>query len=506
MKTKYGWAVAVLAMAVTVAVALIVVLQPPVKKSAVEPVKESVPVAQPQVDRSADAVAKIGDYVITRGQLEERLVRAIQPREAEYAEEIKPVTAEAILREMLAEKAMSMEGRQLGYLNDEAIHQRIEELQQGRLAMMVQESLFPEPPSVDAAEVDRLMKERPQLSREQATSFAQRAAGMKIFEQFHSKLVEKFHLKKVQSSFAQAAQIHQRLLERPVTPRGPGEYWIRNSQVRDELSEKDKNLVLATYDGGQYTLKDWFNVICNMAPPRRPGDLSTPAGVERLLDLALRAPILVAEAKVRGYDKDEKLRADIRQREDQELLSKLQEEKTKGVGEPAPEQVKAYFEKNQERFAQPAAVKISQIWCENLQAAQGLQATLDKGEDFETARKAHSIQKEEEPHNVSAIGEGLFWAELWKADPGQMIGPMRGFYSSGVKWRIVKILEKTPAKVQPYSEQVANSVKWAMMGEQRQRVLEDCRTELLAKYPHEIFGDKMQDMDPLEIAMSKGNK
>jgi hypothetical protein len=463
----------------------------------------SPPPAKESAGESPGTVAKIGAFVITRAELEERLVREIRPREEEFVTESKPVTAEATLRVMLAEEAMSLEGRQLGYLKDDAIHQRMQELEQSRLAAMVQNSLFPGPPAVDAAEVDRLLKERPGLKREQATLLAQRAAALKIFNAFYGKLTEKFHLQKARDNFATAAQIHQRLLLRPVEKRGPGEYWIKNSQIRNELSEKEKSLVLATYEGGQFTLYDWFHAIGNIAPPRRPGDLGTPAGVERLLDSALRVPILVAEAKTRGYDKDPKLRAEIRQREDREMLWKVQEEKLKGIKEPTAEQIKAYFEKSPERFGQAARLKISQIWCENLPAAQEVKAALDKGEDFESLRKARSLQKQEEPHNVSAIGEGIFWAELWKADPNQTIGPVRGFYGSGVKWRIVRILEKTPAKVQPYSDQIANGVKWAMMSEQRQRLLEDYQKELLAKYPHEIFADRIKGMDPLEIAARK---
>jgi hypothetical protein len=71
---------------------------------------------------------------------------------------------------------------------------------------------------------------------------------------------------------------------------------------------------------------------------------------------------------------------------------------------------------------------------------------------------------------------------------------------------MVRILEKTPAQAQPYSEQIANGVKWAMISEQRQRLLEDYQKELLAKYPHEIFADRIKNLDPLEIAMNKTEK
>jgi len=265
-------------------------------------------------------------------------------------------------------------------------------------------------------------------------------------------------------------------------------------------------LVLARYDGGTFMLRDWFQLLDNIAPPRRPQDLSTPAGIEKLLDGALRLPLLVAEAKARGYDKDEKLRREVRQFEDQQLLDKVQNEKVKGVGEPTAEQVKASFEKDKERFAQAATVKISQIWCENLEAAKKVKTVLEDGAEFETAKKVHSLQKEEPPHVVSAAGEGPFWPELWKADPNRLVGPLRGFYGSGLKWRVVKVLEKTPAKAQPYTEQLANSIKWTLKAEQQQRVLEEYQAELLKKYPYEIFGDRIKNMDPLEIATNREDK
>jgi hypothetical protein len=456
---------------------------------------------KPSAAAAPDTVARIGDFVITRTELEDRLVRAIRPQEEEYVAERRSVTAESVLREMLAEKAMSMEGRKLSYLQDELIHSSITEAEQQRLAQMVAESCIQERLPAHEAEVEAAQKANPKLTPDQAKVLVQRQILAEVRKEFEAK----FQLKKLEENFVQAALIHQRLLLRPVEPRGTNEYWIKNSQVRNELSDKEKNLVLATYQGGQFTLKDWFGLVCNIAPPRRPADLNTPAGVARLLENGLWTPLFVAEAKVRGYDKDPKLRRDIRDLEDQRLLYKVLEEKTKGLSEPPAEQVKTYFEKNQERFAQAATLKVNQIWCADLDAARKVKADLEGGADFEALKKAHSLQKDEPPHNVSAVGEGLFWAELWRAEPNQTVGPLRGFYGSGVKWRIVRIQEKTPARAQAYSEQVANSVKWALMEERRQRLLEDYREELLQKYPHEIFRDRIKDMDPLEIAMTKGN-
>jgi hypothetical protein len=489
MKTTQQLIVAGLALALVVGIALVLS-----SRSSVEGPPP------PSAGDTAAVVGRIGDAVITRTELEDRLVRDIRPRDEEYAPVDKSVTAEATLREMLAEKAMSLEGRRLGYLKDEQLYSSIQQSEHQRLANMVVENYLREHPPTQE-QIEQAQKANPQLSADQARITVQR----QFLEQYRRELAEKLQLKKLQENFTPAALIHQRLLHKPVEPRGANEYWIKNSQVRNELSEKEKSLPLATFQGGQFTLKDWLGAVCNIAPPRRPGDLNTPAGVERLLDSAVWLHVLVAEAKLRGYDKDEKLRHDIRQLEDQRLLYKVMEEKTKGLAEPTPEQVKEYFEKNTDRFSQSATLKLSQIWCENLETAQKAKAELDREADFEAVRIAHSLQKEEVPYPVSASAEGLFWAELCKGEPNQVLGPVRGFYGSGVKWRLVKVLEKTPAQPQVFSEQIANNLKWVWMDEQRQGLLAKYREELLAKYPHEIFLDRIKGMDPLEIAMGKGD-
>ncbi len=447
-------------------------------------------------------VAKIGDYVITKDELSQKLVQEIRPRQGDDLDEDKPVTAEATLRQMVAEKAMIMDGRKRGLQNDEMIRTSVERFEYQQLVRVLLQNQLGGKISVDESQVERAMKANPKLTRERANMLAQRAAATRLVEQFYSELVEKFQMKKVEENFAETAKIHQRLLERPTEPRRTGEYWIKNSQIRNELSEKEKDLVLATYKGGRFTVKDWFEVLGNIVPPRRPNDLSTPKGVEKLLDQGLRTPIFVAEARTRGYDRDEKLREEVRKLEDQRVFYKAQEERTKGIEEPTAEQIKAFYEQNKEKFADSATVKVDQIWCKDLPTAESIKRQLDEGADFQTLKDEHSLQKLD-PHNVSPGGEGLFWADVWKGDPNQIIGPLRGFHGSGVRWRIVKVLEKKRPQEQSYSDQLANRVKWAIMGRQRQKALGDYHKELLEEYPYEIFSDRIKDLDPLEIAMKQ---
>lgn len=446
-----------------------------------------------------DVVATIGEYSITKDELKRRLAREIRPQREDDGLPARSVTAESVLREMLAEKAMSMEGRALGYLNDEAIRDQLEQVQQRKLVQALLTEYVREKIPIAQEEIDERLKANPQLTRDQAERQIQTPKVGPVLEQFYAELLEKYGVEKVKENFAEASRIHQRLLTQPAKPRGQNVYWIMNSQVQDDLSEAEKSIVLVKYEGGQFTLEQWFKALCQLAPPSRPKDLNTTAGVEKLVDRALQPFILVAEARVRGCDKDEQFLQEMRDIEDIRLLGKLQSEKLKDIAKPTDDEIKAYFEAHQERFGISEMLKIDQVWCKDLQAAGDAKKMLDDGAALETVKSTCSLSKNEQAHSVYPGTEGIFWAELWKAEPNEVIGPVRGFYTDGVKWRIVKVLEKRPAQPQPYSDAVRNRVESAITTQRRREILTAYRAELLQRYPYELYADKIKDIDPLEV-------
>jgi len=473
---------------VAVAAALILLLRQPATKPPVESVGEP---------RDPNAVATIGDYVITRKDLKERLLQEIRPRGEEYTGPKGPVTANTVLLQMIAEKAMMMEGRKLGYLDDEMIRSYVQRQRQQKLSAMGVIDYIRQNLSITDAEIDQAMKANPKLTRDQAMQLARRNKGNAMLERYYKGLLEKFHAKMTTENYAKAAQIHDRLLLRPVQPRK--ESWILLSQVKTELTPEEKAIPLATYDGGRFTLLDLFDSLHQMSPPSRPRDLGTPEGIGRFLDRAMRPAILVAEAQSRGFDKDAQFLQEMRELEDKCLLDKVLTDKMLSVPDPTDEQIQAYFEKNKERFGENPTLKVDQIWCKSLSAARKAREMLDGGATFEATKSACSIQKDVQPYNTYPGGEGPFWADLWKGEPNQVIGPVKGFYNEGLAWRLVKILEKKPGQAKPYSDQVKNSVKYAMIEERRNAALDSYRKELLEKYPHEVYADKIEGIDPLDI-------
>jgi len=443
-------------------------------------------------------VASINDYNITKEELEKRVMQEMRPfNYGNYNEEYKPVDVNAVLLKMIAEKAMISEARKGDYLKDESLASLIQRERDKRLVnLLLMRTLQPRL-VVTEAEIQQRMKADPKLTRARAESTVKRAKAGMLFNQYFSHLYQKFNAKKVTENFPLAVQIHQRLLTQPKKPRTGS--FIRISQTKEELTPEEKNIVLVTFDKGKVTLKDWFDALCEMAPPGRPKDLNTVKGVERLLDRALTKPILLAEALGQKLDTDKELLQAMKEYEDKRLLSKVISDKYKEIKQPTSEEIMIYFGKNREIFRQGKKIKIDTIWCQDLKAAKQVKAELDGGKDFEATKQKYSLQKTTKPFDTYPSGEGLFWKDLWKGDPNDIIGPIKGFYRTGVNWRIVKILEKSPGELTGYSDKMDNRIKDKMMSEQRDAILEKYRNELLKKYTYKIYIDKIKGIDPLAI-------
>ncbi len=448
----------------------------------------------------SNIVAKIGEYVITKEELRKQLMMELQPQDEDYSKQDEPVDAKTVLAKMIAEKAMVIEARKLNYLEDETIHALLKKFKQKKLATLLLETHLRGKIIVAESEIDEKMKTDPKLNRARARTMVERAKANIILSQYYKELCEKLHLQKLSGNFPEAARIHQRLLLRPKEPRRMR--LIRIRQIKNELTPEEKNIVLAAYDTGKVTLKDWFDTLCEMSPPSRPRDLHTVAGVERLLNRALRirpGHIFISEAESLGLDKDENLLKQIKEQEDMRLLSKATREKRKAVSEPNEQEIMAYFEKNKEEFGTQKTLRIDQIWCQDLKTAQKVKDELDSGKDFEAVRKELSLQKKAYTFNAYPRSEGIFFKDLWNGEPNEIVGPVKGFYRGGVKWRIVKILEKTPGKLKEYSSSMKDHIKMVMQDEQRNTILENYRKELLKKYSYEIYAERIRDIDPLNI-------
>ena len=461
--------------------------------------KSEEPAGVESKNESSNIVAQTGDYVITREELEKRVMSKLSPEEySKTSEQAVPVDAEAVLLEMTAEKIMIIEARKQNFTERESIREPIEQLKERELFNMLLRRCVRGRINVTESEIEEKLKAEPKIDRNRAKAILKKTKTSKLIDDYYSELYKRFNTKKVNENFSRAAEVHQRLLLEPKEPRRGR--FIRTSQVKKELTEEEKSLVLAKHDYGEVTLTDWFNVLCDIAPPSRPRDLHTADGIERLLDMALKKEIFITEARLLGLDRDKNLLKQLKEEQDRRLLREMVNEKVKDIEGPTNEQeIIAYFNQNKEQFEIEPQLQVDQIWCEDLKTAQKARAELDDGKDFESVRQEHSLRKNSRPFFTSPSQEGMFFDKISKGDPNEIAGPLKGYFGNGFKWRVVKILKKKPAQIREYSSDMKEYVKRRMVAKQRKAALAKYRTELLEKYPYEIYADRIKDIDPLYI-------
>jgi len=283
---------------------------------------------------------------------------------------------------------------------------------------------------------------------------------------------------------------------------------MQSWQIREELSEEQRNIPLAKFDGGTVTIKDLLLQIHGITPNKRPRNLNTMQGIDELLDKTAPMRLWVSEAKRFGFHKKAEYIRTARDREDKYLFSMVRREVVMPVAEATDAEVREYFEQNKEDFRKKDSLKIDQIWCEDLETANKVRAELDGGKDFATTREQYSLKKRQRPIRASVESDGVFLTELWAAEPNDIVGPLKGFYPVidrqrlqtrwEIKWRVVKILEKELGAPRDFSKS-ASGVEGVIKRQRRKAALDTRRNELLQKHKYTLYLDRVKGIDPFEI-------
>jgi hypothetical protein len=451
-------------------------------------------------------VATIGDYAITGDEFKKQVIREMQPNPYS-GNPVRPAPdLKAVIRQMLGEKAIILDARQRGVHQKEEIQLNLKRTREQQTIRKLIDVVVRPKVVVKDQDVNELLAKDPNLPRERARAIVLNQKGNAAVAEFYTQLTKDRHLKKAPENFAKTSAVNTRLLLRHRS--GP-QYWILTEDVRNNIDPNEKALVLATFDGGAFTVKDFFEAILEMSPPSRPKDLDTPQGVERFLDRLVSRPVLAAEAAARGYDKDPEVVKTLRRLEDEMVLGTERIEKMASVKEPNEQEVAAAYSKVKDTYAKNDSLKVDVIWCENRQAAAKAKADLDGGKDFKSVQTQYSIDSPSRqtgrptgqplgPADDYMGQEGLFWQDLWKSEPNQVVGPVLGFRGGDLAWRLVKVLEKKEGKTVP--AQNAMSMLKSDLQEQRQKALMDkIASEMLQKFPYQINADRLAAFDPRNV-------
>jgi len=459
----------------------------------------AVPVQPTAEDLTDDSpVAVIGDAEITGAEFRKRMIMENLPDPYGISSG-EPVDPGALIKYMVGEKAAVMEARRQGLLQDPKIAWHAEQFIHNLLIQQIYLTQVKDKITVTEEDISDMLKKNAKWDRERARSMAYSQKARAMMDALSKQLVDALHVHKVKENFPQAAAIYRRLLEHPKEPRGKNVHWILKKQILEELDPNEGSLVLATFDGGQYTLMDLLKGIHAMVPTRRPGDLVIPAGIERFVDRSLASPLLVARARQLGLDKKPDVVAAIRDREDTFLMGLIRTMQNEGQDKPDKEAIQAYFDKIQASRHLDYKIKVRTVWYDTYEKALAARQTLDQGGSFDDLLTGtDSEQPAKEPRETTALAEGRFWDSLWNADPNTVVGPIQGFKGQDLAWRIVEVGAKVKGKPVELNSFFEDRIYGTLFSQQTKARMEAYYAELLKKYPHTIYRDRLAFFNPFK--------
>jgi peptidyl-prolyl cis-trans isomerase C len=444
-----------------------------------------------------DVVAQIGDYRITRKELDKMILSESFQWSIAGEDEVVTVDAKDVLLRIMTEKALLLQARdnkQLDnpYLKFQVGRYRNEILTETLMNRYLEENLV-----ATDAEIDQKLKSNPELTRKNARNMILRKKKPQVVEKYYTDLLDKIKVKKVKENYALAVKANYKMLTEAMSQK-PVKTWIQVRQVV-ELPQEVKDTTLVTHDLGVVTIEDLFAGICELSPPSRPENLNSYKAFNEILDNIMRMYIFAAQAVHEGIDKEDSFIRKVRDREDLLLLNSIKPELYKLAKVPTEDEVKAYFEKHKDRFLIPRSVRIDNIWCNSRETAVKAKQELDAGGDFEQVKQQYTIDKRLRASYVNPKSENIFFNDIWAVEPNDIIGPIKGFHRNDLKWRVVKVLEKNNAKPAEFSNDIVKSVKDVIRTERFKAVLDKRRQELFLKFPYKIDYDVLKTVDPLGI-------
>jgi foldase protein PrsA len=179
----------------------------------------------------------------------------------------------------------------------------------------------------------------------------------------------------------------------------------------------------------------------------------------------------------------------------QKLTQKVTEEKSKVTDAD----VKAYYDKNKKRFAQPERRDLNVVLTKGKAKADQAQKALESGQSFKAVAKKYSIDQASKsqggklPDVAEGQQEKAFNDAIFSAKKGKLVGPVKtqfGYY-------VFKVSKVTPASQQSFDQSKA-TIRNLLKSQRQQKALDKFIKDFRSRYK-----DKTTCADSYRVAECK---
>lgn len=274
---------------------------------------------------------------------------------------------------------------------------------------------------------------------------------------------------------------------------------ITASPVTSYGKDENSGKVLAVVGKQKITKADIFAKI-SMLPPQFRTRYETPEGQKKLLEQTVKFSLLSQEAKRIGIDKRADVAQKIKEITDNIIIQELTKQEISDKVTATDEDIKKYYQENEEEFIKPEKVKANLILFEVKEAdkpevkkakeqkARNALKKLKKGSDFEELAKALSEDKRTKKRGGST---GFFSKGKRKNTYGEKFeekafslkpGAMSDVFEAKNGYYIIKVADKKAQQKQTLDE-VKSKIERRLKQNMQKEAYENYLEELEKKYP-----------------------
>ncbi|MEX2194064.1 MAG: peptidyl-prolyl cis-trans isomerase [Thermoleophilaceae bacterium] len=165
------------------------------------------------------------------------------------------------------------------------------------------------------------------------------------------------------------------------------------------------------------------------------------------------------------------------------ISNKVRQEVLEGKSEVSNDDVRAYYEENKERFAQPERRDLAVVLTRNKSQADSAHERLEDGESFREVAADVSIDEATKSQGGKLPGvaqgqqEEAFDQAIFSAERGELTGPVETQFG----WYVFEVTKVTEAEQQTVQE-AAETIRNLLRAEREQKALDDFIEDFREKY------------------------
>ncbi|UCG61211.1 MAG: peptidylprolyl isomerase [Candidatus Zixiibacteriota bacterium] len=218
----------------------------------------------------------------------------------------------------------------------------------------------------------------------------------------------------------------------------------------EALDRNEKELVLATWQGGQVTLLEYLTRIKDVPQAIRP-NLDDYDSLATVVFELKKQEILTSEALAEGLDQDEEYLKQLRMFKEFNMADIMKNDSIQSPPPPEEADLRKYYEENLDEFTTPAKFRVHEILLSDEMKARKLAGEIRSLSEF----KQKAAELTERPGKRSRQGdlgfiEKAWYPEIFEAADKIGIGRIGGPVATGNKYSIFYVVDKTEPEIKDF--------------------------------------------------------